>query len=204
MLWGKCIFISLVKWRDFLFVFNDLRHAVSGKFYVKITCMIIFYVILDYLDKNISRTELKKIQSEIGHKIVDFAGKNYYHIDNRETVIKNNKPEFKYSNVQFNISHSCNMVAVGFDDYPIGIDIEYMKERNFKKLGEHYNINTDDKIEFYEKWTQLEAKIKLQYDAEQIYTKIIKKDYMLTIMTANKEKKSPQFIELNINDIKME
>ena len=149
--------------------------------------MEIYYVNLDdNLFKNLSKPELKKLQSSTGRKIVDYAGAEFYKITDREIIIENNKPKFKNSDIQFSISHSNQIVAVAFDDYPIGLDVEYMKERDFKSLGQHYDINTDDKIDFYKKWTQLEAEIKLQAKPEQICTEILLKDYMLTVASSKK------------------
>ena len=149
--------------------------------------MEIYYVKLDdNLFKNLSKPELKKLQSSTGRKIVDYAGAEFYKITDREIIIENNKPKFKNSDIQFSISHSNQIVAVAFDDYPIGLDVEYMKERDFKSLGQHYDINTDDKIDFYKKWTQLEAEIKLQVKPEQIRTEILLKEYMMSAASSKK------------------
>ena len=151
--------------------------------------MKIYYVKLDNNEvEKLSRAELKKLQSLTGRKIVDYVGKNYYSVNDREIIVENNKPKFKNSEIQFSISHSDKIVAVAFDGYPVGLDIEFMKERNFKQLGEHYNINTSDKIEFYKKWTQLEAEIKLQTKPEQSFTDVFEEKYMLTVVSSQKEK----------------
>ena len=144
----------------------------------------------------LSRTQKKKFQSELGKYIVDYVGKNIYNIPNRSLTIEKNKPKFTYSDIKFSISHSNNIVAVAFDDYSVGIDIEQMKDRDFSKLGNHYGINTDNKTEFYKKWTQLEAGIKIQAKAEQTYTTEFENDYMLTIATANPQKTEYVFEKL--------
>ena len=144
----------------------------------------------------LSRTQKKKFQSELGRYIVDYVGKNIYNIPNRSLTIEKNKPKFTHSDIKFSISHSNNIVAVAFDDYSVGIDIEQMKDRDFSKLGNHYGINTDNKTEFYKKWTQLEAGIKIQAKAEQTYTTEFENDYMLTIATANPQKTEYVFEKL--------
>jgi len=157
--------------------------------------MKIFYIKINDNDyENLDRSELKKLQSELGHKLVDYVGKTVYKIENRAIIIENNKPKFKFSDIQFNISHSNQYVITAFDNYPIGIDLEYMKDRNFKEISRHYNIGTDNKIEFYKKWTQLEANIKIQTNPQQTYTEKFEADYMLTIVSANPEKIEPEFI----------
>ncbi|MEE3349010.1 MAG: lipoyl synthase [Candidatus Gastranaerophilaceae bacterium] len=159
--------------------------------------MKIFYIVMqnDTTDE-LSRTQKKKFQSELGRYIVDYVGKNIYNIPNRSLTIEKNKPKFTHSDIKFSISHSNNIVAVAFDDYSVGIDIEQMKDRDFSKLGNHYGINTDNKTEFYKKWTQLEAEIKIQAKAEQTYTTEFENDYMLTIATANPQKTEYVFEKL--------
>lgn len=150
--------------------------------------MKIYYIKLDNNEvEKLSRAELKKLQSLTGRKIADYVGNKYYSINDREILVENNKPKFKNSEIQFSISHSDKIVAVAFDEYPVGLDIEFMKERNFKQLGEHYNINTSDKIEFYKKWTQLEAEIKLQAKPNYVHTEVLESDYMLTVSSFQKE-----------------
>lgn len=164
--------------------------------------MKIFFVKLNNSQvENLSKSELKKLQSQIGRKIVDFVARQCYSINDREIVIKNNKPKFKNSELQFSISHSNQIITVAFDEYPVGLDVEFMKERDFKRLGEHYNINTDDKYEFYKKWTQLEAEIKLQAKPQQIHTEIFESEYMLTVMTTKKDAINIEKQELRYNNL---
>ena len=115
-------------------------------------------------------------------------------------IFKNNKPKFKFSDIQFNITHSNQFVMAAFDKYPVGIDLEYMKDRNFTEISKHYNLNTDNKTEFYKKWTQLEATIKIQADSKQTYTEKFESNYMLTIVSTNPEKINPEIKTYNIFD----
>ena len=160
--------------------------------------MKIFYILLDNKKtEKLSRKELRNRQSEIGRYIVDRIGKEIFSIKDTEIIIENSKPKYKNSNVHFSITHSNKIIAVAFDYYPVGIDIEYMKERDFKKLSEHYNINTYNKVEFYKKWTKLEAEIKLQSEIKQSYTTEIESDYIMTVVSSN-----PNDIIYEINPLK--
>lgn len=159
--------------------------------------MKVYYVKLNDKDvKNLTRIEFKKLQSKIGYKIVDYVGEKVFNISDRTIIKINNKPQFQYSDIEFNISHSNKIVATAFDQFPIGIDVEFMKERDFEKLGKHYGINTSDKTEFYKKWTQLEAEIKLQAEVKQSYTKELEKEYMLTISSSSDDEILPEITEI--------
>jgi len=152
--------------------------------------MKVFYTKIDEnLMGKYSRSELRKLQSELGRNIVTFVGKNIYKLTDTNIIIENNKPRFKNSDIQFSITHSKNIVLVAFDEFSIGVDIEYMKDRDFKKFLGHYGITSTDKIGFYKQWTELEAKIKLQENAEWIYSQEFNNDYMLTIASSNKQSK---------------
>lgn len=153
--------------------------------------------------KNLNRIELKKLQSVLGYKLVDYVAKKVYKIENHNIIKNNNKPEFENSNIHFNISHSNQIIIVAFDKYPLGIDIEFMKERDFEKLGQHYNLNTSNKTEFYKKWTQLEAEIKIQSETKQTLTKEFENNYMLSIKSSNPEPLKLEIKELSQQTIEV-
>lgn len=151
--------------------------------------MKIFYIDLaDCQIPEISRPEKKQLQSKLGRFIVDYVGKNVYNIQDCTVIKQNFKPKFAYSNICFNISHSNEIIAAAFDSYPLGIDVEFMRERNFHKLSAHYGINFDDKKSFYLYWTKLEAKIKIQADIKQEISFKVKENYMLSLLSANPDK----------------
>ena len=162
--------------------------------------MKIFYAELEEnKTENISRAELKALQSDIGRKIVKYAGKNIYNIADTTLIEENSKPKFLNSDVQFSISHSNKIVAVAFDNFPVGLDVEYMKERDFKRLSGHYGINATDKIGFYKQWTQLEAKIKIQADIKNTYTDIFEENYMLTAASSSPNDLIIEFKKIYLN-----
>ena len=75
---------------------------------------------------------------------------------------KNSKPYIKGNPVYFNLSHSKDLLAIGIAHFELGIDIEYMKKRDFATLSKHhFDIKIHDKVTFYKHWTEFEAGIKL-------------------------------------------
>lgn len=145
--------------------------------------MKIFYIEI----KDIPHKDKKKLQSAMGRHLAKEVAKIFYNVEDTEIIVENNKPKFKNSNLCFNISHSNNIVAIAFDAMPLGLDVEYMKERDFKALLERYNIDSDDKEFFYQFWTEYEASIKIQAEIKHKFCFKLKDDYMLSLFSSNPE-----------------
>ena len=143
--------------------------------------MKIFYINLKTNNNNRKR----KLQSEIGRHLTKQVAREFYNVENTEIIVENNKPKFKHSNLCFNISHSNNIIAVAFDENPLGLDIEYMKERDFRSLLKRYNIDSDDKNLFYQFWTEYEASIKIQAKINQKICFKLLSDYMLSLFSSS-------------------
>jgi 4'-phosphopantetheinyl transferase len=86
---------------------------------------------------------------------------------------KYNKPYLKYSDLKFNLSHSGNILLIGFAlNFEIGVDVEKMEEfpeaddvaKNFFSSYEYKSFSSlqnNERIEgFYNCWTRKEAFIK--------------------------------------------
>lgn len=126
----------------------------------------------------------KEHQHLIGRYLLEKIAKDVYKVENTETEIVNKKPKFKYSDLQFSISHSKNIVLIAFDKNPVGADVEKMRDRNFKdifKACNHEETNIT-KENFYKFWTEYEAKIKLQDTPKITTTTQIEDDFMLTVV----------------------
>ena len=82
-------------------------------------------------DRKFSSAE-KEIQHCYGRFLLEKVAKEIFEIENTELEIINKKPRFKFSDIHFSISHSENIILIAFDKNPIGVDLEIMKERNFK------------------------------------------------------------------------
>ena len=146
--------------------------------------MKIFYIELKNTSK-LKRVEKRKLQSNLGRHLTKQIAENFYNVKNTEIIIENDKPKFQNSDLCFNISHSENIVAIAFDDFPLGLDIEFMKDRDFKTLFERYNINSDSKDLFYQFWTEYEAEYKIQAETKQKICFKLLPDYMLSLFSSN-------------------
>lgn len=157
--------------------------------------MKIFYINTDKynVDENILEMFLtgrkfssaeKKKQHCLGRFIIDKVAREVFNIENSTLEIVNNKPRFKYSTVHFSISHSKNIVLVAFDKNPVGVDVEFMKERNFNEIFARYNYRKENisKELFYKFWTEYEAAIKLQGTPKTKVTNIFEKEFMLSVV----------------------
>ena len=143
--------------------------------------MKIFYIEFE----NTQGISKKKLQSKLGRHLTKEVARVFFNVKDTEIIIENNKPKFKNADLCFNISHSNNIVAVAFDNMPLGLDVEHMKDRNFKMLLERYNIDSNDKNLFYQFWTQYEASIKIQSEIKQKLCFKLKDDYMLSLFSSN-------------------
>lgn len=157
--------------------------------------MKIFYIKLKDI-QSLSATDLKNLQSAMGKKLVKHVAENFYNEKFLNIIIENKKPKFENSSLHFNVSHSRKIVAVAFDSEPVGLDVEYMSERDFPKFAKRYNLTDNSKETFYKFWTQYEAKIKIQAPIKQIFTTIIENNYMLTILSSS-DNKEIEIKELN-------
>ncbi|MBQ3642037.1 hypothetical protein II906_08965 [bacterium] len=138
-------------------------------------------------------------QSALGRYIIEYAAKNHYNIENSELEIINNKPKFKYSDVNFSISHTDGLVAVCFDENPVGFDVEKIKKRNYKAIANRMNFDMkkDSPEEFYRCWCEYEAEYKLQAKQKKVCSQIFLKDYMMSVCTAADKIGELNFYQVN-------
>ncbi len=124
----------------------------------------------------------KKYEHLMGLFLVKFIGKNFFNMEDTTIIIKNKKPYFAKGKIFFSITHSNDIVLAAFETSNVGVDIEYMKERDYKSLLARYDedIENPTKEQFYKFWTKEEAKIKLGEDIKSICTSKFEDNYMLT------------------------
>lgn len=146
--------------------------------------MEIFYVKLKNTE-NLDKIRKKELQSSLGRKLTEQIAKTFYNVKDTSIIVENKKPKFKNSNLCFNISHSNDVIAIAFDDLPLGLDVEFMQKRDFKTLSERYNLTEATKENFYKFWTQYEAEIKIQAEIKQKISFELQPNYMLSIISAN-------------------
>ncbi len=137
----------------------------------------------------------KNNQHEKSRFIIEYAAKNLYKIKNSELEIINNKPKFKYSDIEFSISHSGCIAAVCFDSSIVGFDIEKIKKRDYIAIAKRMNFQLKENTieEFYKKWTLYEASYKLQGKVQSFISQVFSDDYMISVVSNKK-----QDINLNI------
>lgn len=130
----------------------------------------------------------KEKQHNAGRFIVEYAAKFIYKIENSEIEIINKKPKFKYSDINFSISHSNNIAAVCFDKYPLGFDIEFMKQRDYKSIAQRMHFKTEENTlkEFYKNWTLYEAEVKLQNKLTSYKSELFLDNYIYTITSSER------------------
>lgn len=161
--------------------------------------MDIFYIDIDEysVDKSVLKSfadrkflsEEKEKQHCYGRLLVKTTAKEFFKLDDNQIEVVNKKPRFKNNNLQFSISHSNSIVIAAFDDNPIGIDIEFMKDRNFKEILKRYNYKGENitKEIFYKFWTEYEAVIKLQGSPKIKITFSFQNKYMISVVGNFKE-----------------
>ena len=161
--------------------------------------MKIFYLKKDEILKNIGLEELERFsdgkeylseEKYFEHLcwlyLLNHAGPDYLGIVDTTVVYEDKKPVLKSGEYNFSVSHSENLVVIGFSRNNIGIDVEKMKERDFQRLAKRYGI-PPKKNEFYKFWTKYEAVIKLGTTPKYETSEIIEKDYMLTCVLDSEE-----------------
>ena len=67
------------------------------------------------------------------------------------------KPRFDTDEAYFNLSHSHGVLFVGISFAPIGVDIEKVRDVDYKKFA---FIDAKDEQDFFEKWTERESYVK--------------------------------------------
>ncbi len=126
--------------------------------------------------------ESKKMQSVYGEWLVKTVSANLLNTNIENIIIerKNGKPFIKNFPLFISISHSGNFVAAAFSEHEIGIDIEVMREIDFKTAK---RVLTDSDLEFLNSqenkadaflkiWTAKEAYLKMTGDGIKGMNKI--------------------------------
>ncbi len=157
--------------------------------------MEIYYLKKDEFFKSINREELEKfsdgrkyvsdekyLEHLCGIYLIKYVAKRFYDVKNTEIEYQNRKPFFKSKEICFSISHSNNIVLAAFNNRNIGVDVEFMRPRDYKKIMKRYDCMDENitKEGFYRFWTLHEAEIKLNSMVKSSYSAILEDEYMLT------------------------
>ena len=108
------------------------------------------------------KLQLKKVQHEVSRVFLKKLLSEKYGMT---SVIKeeNGRPFLADNPLYFSISHSENLIGIAFDKNKIGLDIEFVKPRNFDDILKYFKISPKEPIsetEFYQIWTSYEAQYK--------------------------------------------
>lgn len=141
------------------------------------------------------KTEKRSEDFQLGRFLIRLGAKIFYNITDFEIIYQGKKPVIAGNLFYFSISHSKDIVAVAFDKFNIGLDIEYMKERNFDKIAKYLKINTKNKDEFYQYWTTFEAQYK---SSKQHLTTFQLENYMVSVSSAGDINNKLQIYEVVI------
>ena len=145
--------------------------------------------------KEILNEHFQKIHN-YAYLMLDRILENVYQIKDRAILFKDKKPYLKSNEKQFSISHSGKYIVLAFSDYNCGVDIEEMKERDYKKISQRMGFDVSTKEDFYVKWTEYEAKYKLNNTVNS--KKCLKFDnYVLTALSTNKTEEYEIYFQNN-------
>lgn len=110
------------------------------------------------------KSEKRLRQFCLGRFLIKHVLCSDYGVEAPEIGIKNEKPYLVNGDVYFSLSHSKNIVMAAFAPFEVGLDIEYMKGRDFDAIYRYLERKSErpDPDNFYRFWTKYEAEIKLQ------------------------------------------
>ena len=83
------------------------------------------------------------------------------------------KPRFDTEEAYFNLSHSGGVMMLGISHSPIGVDIEKIRDIDYKKFD---FIDADDLEDFFEKWTERESYLKFTGEGLSAFRREIPSD----------------------------
>ncbi len=126
--------------------------------------------------------------------MVDRILSNLYDISNREIEFVSGKPFLETREKYFSISHSGEYIVLAFSDVDCGVDIEKIKERDFKSISKRMKFKCGTKEDFYYEWTKYESEYKLSLSPK--YTKQFRyEDYVVSASTPNKQETFELYIQ---------
>lgn len=142
--------------------------------------------LFSYLGSYDCKSEKRKIEYSFGRFLLHWVLMNVYKIDNPVIDVVNNKPCLKSGEKFFSISHSKDIIMIAFDDKNLGLDLEFMRKRDYEAIFSHMGVKTNDfsKETFFRFWTEYEAQIKIQGPCRSSCTFKFLDNYMVTVKSA--------------------
>lgn len=121
--------------------------------------MDVFFIKLN--TENIEKKELEKFHHKSSRLYLSKILKDYYGIED-EIKEEGGRPYIENNPVYFSISHSNSLLGIACSKNKIGFDIEFKKEKDYKKISKRMNFELENPAqeEFYKAWTKYEAELK--------------------------------------------
>lgn len=140
------------------------------------------------------RDKTQKKIHQFSYLMLDRILKEFYQIENRE-ILNDKKPELKNGEKHFSLSHSGQYIVIAFSDSKCGIDIENIKQRDYKKISKRMKFNSANLKEFYQNWTKYEAKYKLGKTPKSEYEFEIP-EYIITAVSGSSDERFDVYYNL--------
>ena len=144
--------------------------------------------------KNFANKNREKIHC-FSYLMLDKILKEVYEIEGDTILFDDKKPKLRTEKKYFSISHSNEYIAIAFSDFECGIDIEEVKQRDYKKISARMNFDSRSLEDFYSDWTKFEAEYKLDSEPKSMYNFHIPK-YAVTAVSTNKNEHFDVFFSL--------
>ena len=148
-------------------------------------------------NSSLNRIDLNKRQKLYSKIFLKKILEQFY--NNHSEILNDGGRKYLADNsLYFSISHSNNLISYVFDKKPVGIDVEYIRERKFKNILSYYGIDAPDilKEEFYKIWTTYEAEYKSKTDKNLLIFKYL--NYICSLSFENDTK--PLIYEIDISE----
>ena len=151
-------------------------------------------ILKNFCHKSFTNNDKKKIHC-FSYLMLDKILKEVYQIDSCKILFDDKKPKLKDGEKYFSISHSNEYIAIAVSDFDCGIDIEEIKNRDYKKISKRMKFNSDSLESFYMNWTKYEAEYKLGIKSNAIYSFQIPR-YTITAASVNRNERFDVFFSL--------
>ena len=154
----------------------------------------------NFSDDFLKKFQKKEIRNEeklkihcLTYAMLDSILREVYKIDNRELLFEKGKPILKNGVKHFSLSHSGEFIVIAVSNYNCGVDIEQIKERDYKAISKRMGFECSTKEEFYINWTKFEAEYKLRQNTKKNFN-ITLGDYVLSAVSINHDEDFDLFI----------
>lgn len=147
-----------------------------------------------FCHKSFAKSKQEKTHS-LTYLMLDRILREVYKIENFNIIFDGKKPKLEKNEKNFSVSHSNEYIVIAVSDFDCGIDIEEIKNRDYKKISKRMKFNSDSLESFYMNWTKYEAEYKLGIKSNAIYSFQIPR-YTITAASVNRNERFDVFFSL--------